>query len=56
MNEMTGITQRFDVDEGDDTVVFPARWINGKPVVLIRKDQFKVTQSDNMILLEYYEN
>lgn len=46
------ITQKFDVGEHENEAIFPSRYLDDKLFVMIRKDQFKVTETERMIILE----
>ncbi len=54
MNEK--ITQRFDIGENENEAIFPSRYIDGKVFVMVRKDQFTVTETERMIILEQVDD
>lgn len=50
------ITHRFDIDETDNEAIFPLRYINNLPYIIVNKKDFKVFETEHTYVIEAVDN
>lgn len=55
MDNPNVLKQEWDLGEHDNQAIFPSRRMESKTMVMIRKKDFKVFETDTMIILESTE-